>query len=497
MIEGQLYNLLIIQTIGPLITDVIKNLIGEHKSALTEWITVNTVFMLITGYYVWKYKCDIKYIVNGMINKYQMTYKLEGIIHYSDNEILYHNGFNIKAIKYVMYYIINVIKPEFSKNTAVHVNVNKSSSDNIQIYKLPNSFQIEFEGETIQLNYNEQKDGGELKIRMVIKASNYDIIDNLINTSYEYHNANVDNIDTDKYKDYIYMVANQNRFITYNQYNYNNDITFDELFLNEKDTLMNHLTEFKEGKSKHKFISLLLHGKPGTGKTSIIRMMANYFNRSVVYIKLNEIKNMQTLLEVIHSEEYEITGGYENDFNTVNIGSNKIIVFEDIDACCENLIKKRNSNLDDNDANDNSNINSKKANKKKMVNNRGYVDFEDENTLTFDDILNALNGVIPNNDLIFVMTTNHVNKIDNALTRPGRITLNLELNEIKKDTISLMIHKYYPEISMDVITEDVKLNEIIPCILENIIKNTTEYNELISILNDEEAIKNFNLKYEN
>jgi hypothetical protein len=143
MIEGQIYNLLIIQTIGPLITDVIKNLIGEHKSALTEWITVNTIFLLIIVYYIWKYKCDIKYIFNNMINKYKITYKLEGIIHYSDNEILYHNGFNIKTIKYVMYYIINVIKPELSKNTAVHINVNKSSSDNIQIYKLPNSFQLE------------------------------------------------------------------------------------------------------------------------------------------------------------------------------------------------------------------------------------------------------------------------------------------------------------------------------------------------------------------
>lgn len=484
MIEGQLYNLLIIQTIGPLITDVIKELIGKHQSVLTEWITVNTVIMLVIGYYSWKYKCDIKYFITDLFNRRKITYNIEGTVHYGDCEIMKLNGQNMKTIKHVMYYILNVIKPSFNKKTTMHVNI-KSTDDNLQIYKIPKYFKFIYEGETMILSYYEEKNTKSITLSLSIKANSYEIIDKLLKTSNQYHTATVGNDDTVKFKNYIYMLNNQGRFINYNQYNFNNNATFDDLFLNNKDELITHLSDFKNGISKHKFLSLLLHGKPGTGKTSIIRMMAAYFNRSVVYIKLNEVNDMKTLLDIIHNKTYEISVGYDDDIKNVKISNNKIIVFEDIDACCENLIKKR--------GNDNT-IDKEKLKKNKLP-------FEnDDNTdtkLTLGDILNVLNGVVPNNDLIFVMTTNYVEKIDNALTRPGRITLNLCLNEINKLTICNMINKYYPNIDNSQISNDVKLQEIIPCILENIIKNTGSYDELINILNNPMRINEYNIKYEN
>lgn len=476
MIEGQIYNLLIIQTIGPIVGDVLKNIIGEHKSVLTEYITVNTLILIFSFYYSWKYFDNIKYYIRNIVNKKKVTYKLEGSIHYGEKEILKHNHTNIKNIGYVFHYIINVIKPDFTDKTTFTINT--VINEKLKVYRVPHKCSFKYEGNEYEMNYSEVKDNTETKNTLFIKAKNYDIIDELLQVSYKYHKTTSDNNDVKDYNNYIYMVDSQGeRYISFNKYKYKNTTSFENLFLNKKEELINHLKEFKDGNSRHKFLSLLLQGKPGTGKTSIIKMMANYFNRSIVYVKLNEIKNMKMLLNIIHSERYEVYNSCTDEYEDFIVGNNKIIVFEDIDACSEDLIKKRELKTTES-----------KFNKR---------DDDEDTTLTFDDILNALNGVIPNDELIFVMTTNHVEKIDNALIRPGRITLNLALNEINKDTICLMINKYYPDIGLIDINKNIKLVSIIPCILENIINNTNSYNELINIINNKELINDYNLKYEN
>ena len=60
-----------------------------------------------------------------------------------------------------------------------------------------------------------------------------------------------------------------------------------------------------------------------------------------------------------------------------------------------------------------------------------------------------------------------------------------------------MIHSYFPDINIETINKDVTLNEIIPCILENIIRNTETYEELLLIINNPETINDYNIKYIN
>jgi hypothetical protein len=477
MIENQLYNLLIIQTISPLIADIFKNIISNHKSLLIELININTILLFFGFYYFWKYKYDISSVFRNIFRRKKVIYKIDGTIHYAQKEILQHNKDNMKNIKYIVHYIINIVKPVVNRKTTYHINT--VNPEGIKIYRIPTNYIFTYKGEEIETLYKEYKDSTELNISLVIKARNYEIIDDLIKSSYVYHKKTIDDVDTNNFKDYIYIPRTANsqcNFMLYNQYNYKNNSSFDDLFIDNKELLLRHLSDFKEGKSYHKFLSLLLHGKPGTGKTSIIKMIAKYFNRSIIYIKLNEVFNMRNLLQIIHSNEYEIETTYD-EFKSITVNKKKIIVFEDIDACSGELIKKREESND----------------KKK----KGRIDDNEESKLTLDDILNVLNGVIPNNDLIFIMTTNHIEKIDNALIRPGRITLNMELNEITKPTICLMINKYYPDLTLKQINNDVKLELVIPCILENIIKNTYSYSELINIINNDKEIEKYNIKYKN
>lgn len=121
-------------------------------------------------------------------------------------------------------------------------------------------------------------------------------------------------------------------------------------------------------------LGLMLEGPPGTGKTSIVKFLANRYNANIYPLPLDKLT--KTILDKAVSA----------------IRDNSIILLEDIDAIA--AIKDR------------------------------TVESKDKNTfspLTLSDILNFLDGVIPLQGCMVIMTTNHIEKIDEAVLRPGRI----------------------------------------------------------------------------
>jgi SpoVK/Ycf46/Vps4 family AAA+-type ATPase len=59
--------------------------------------------------------------------------------------------------------------------------------------------------------------------------------------------------------------------------------------------------------------------------------------------------------------------------------------------------------------------------------------------LTLDCVLNAIDGIIELHDAMLIFTTNHLEKIDPAFMRPGRIDYILELKHATVATIREMI----------------------------------------------------------
>jgi chaperone BCS1 len=69
-------------------------------------------------------------------------------------------------------------------------------------------------------------------------------------------------------------------------------------------------------------------------------------------------------------------------------------------------------------------------------------------------ILNSIDGMCAPRNTIFIFTTNHIEKLDPALIRPGRIDLKIEINGITNETFGKFCKFHYGEAPKD----DININ---------------------------------------
>lgn len=64
--------------------------------------------------------------------------------------------------------------------------------------------------------------------------------------------------------------------------------------------------------------------------------------------------------------------------------------------------------------------------------------------LTFSGLLNALDGLAVSKNRIIFMTTNHIEKLDKALIRPGRCDKRIYIGNPSKETIRRLYQQFFP-----------------------------------------------------
>lgn len=197
--------------------------------------------------------------------------------------------------------------------------------------------------------------------------------------------------------------------------------SWNEVFLDKtiKQDILDDITLFQNNKELYKqkgqsySRGYFLHGMPGCGKTSLIKTISKEFNRNVYNLKLNNISN-------------------EYNFNRItnNIRENSIIILEDIDCVTSCLARSENSDV--------SPISS---------------------GIHLDLILNFIDGVDENGH-IFIMTSNHKDKLDPALFRPGRFDLSIELTLCSK-SMFYEIFNFYTDKNIEDFNKNFEFKEYI------------------------------------
>ena len=185
-------------------------------------------------------------------------------------------------------------------------------------------------------------------------------------------------------------------------------------------------------------LGILLHGPPGTGKTSMIKSIAKDTDRHIINIKLRDTTTQKQLFNLFFSEKIKIKEGNRNE--EVIIKQNKrIYVIEDIDCLTDIVLDRsckienvRNTKSYTNDYNSEYNPNRKEDDSD-----------NEQDKLNLSFILNLFDGVLETPGRIIIITSNYPEKLDKALIRPGRIDINVNLSYCDKDMILNMFNDFY------------------------------------------------------
>lgn len=163
--------------------------------------------------------------------------------------------------------------------------------------------------------------------------------------------------------------------------------------------------------------NILLHGKPGVGKTTLIHGLATTYKCDILVINVNsELKESEFL----------------DAFRSINDNLKlSIVVIEDID--CIFMDRKASDTL--------------------------------RNNLTMQCFLNCMDGFNGQEGMILILTTNYPDKLDYALQRSGRIDYSIELTYVDKEQANCIYNSFFTDDNFNLLWNNIKSYDIPPCVL--------------------------------
>jgi chaperone BCS1 len=195
--------------------------------------------------------------------------------------------------------------------------------------------------------------------------------------------------------------------------------TLDSVILPDghKTALLHDIDQYKKSKEWYQKMGIpfhrgyLFYGPPGTGKTSLVTGLSSHYNCRVYILKLGDMLD-STLMTAI-----------------AGVKPDSMVVLEDVDCA----VLKR--SITD-------------AGKPKIKEEKDKDKEKGEEKLlgvSLSGLLNALDGMQTPSGVMFFMTTNHVEKLDHALLRPGRTDVKMYIGPATEAQKHDLYKRFFPE----------------------------------------------------
>ncbi|XP_074288511.1 AAA-ATPase ASD, mitochondrial-like [Silene latifolia] len=193
----------------------------------------------------------------------------------------------------------------------------------------------------------------------------------------------------------------------------------------KKQSIIDDLQRFSKAKNYYNKIGkpwkrgYLLYGPPGTGKSTMIAAMANLLEYDVYDLELTAVKDNTQLRRLL-----------------TQTLTKSIIVIEDID-CSLDLTGQRSTNEKEKEENS-------KDVGEAVKNKLKEEDDVKKSQVTLSGLLNFIDGIWSacGEERLVVFTTNHIDKLDPALIRRGRMDMHVELSYCCYESFLVLAKNY-------------------------------------------------------
>ncbi|KAG6899496.1 hypothetical protein C0993_009718 [Termitomyces sp. T159_Od127] len=172
----------------------------------------------------------------------------------------------------------------------------------------------------------------------------------------------------------------------------------------------------------------LLHGVPGSGKSSLIHAIAGQLMLDIYVVSLSASWISDSTLTTLMGR----------------VPARCILLLEDLDAAFVRSSTREGNKQEKEKKEGPEPEGSNNSNSSGMRRSRRHDHLSDVNTLSLSGLLNALDGVAAAEGRLLFATTNHLDRLDPALSRPGRMDVWIEFKNASKWQAEALFRNFFP-----------------------------------------------------